>query len=81
LLREVSQQTGSRTEQISAELGALTKLCRQLFGRVEWPVDFRSSPDGASYQMDPEIAQWWRQAGDSSAEPPPVAASMRSRFD
>jgi hypothetical protein len=81
LLREVSQQTGSRTEQISAELGAMTKLCKQLFGRAEWPVDFRSSPDGASYQMDPEIAQWWRQAGDSSAEPPPVAASMRSRFD
>jgi len=76
LLREVSQQTGSRTEQISAELGAMTKLCRQLFGRVEWPVDFRSSPDGASYHMDPEIAHWWRQAGDSSAQPPPVAASM-----
>ena len=76
LLREVSQQTGSRTEQISAELGAMTKLCRQLFGRAEWPVDFHSSPDGASYQMDPEIAQWWRQAGDSSGQPPPVAASM-----
>jgi hypothetical protein len=76
LLREVSQQTGSRTEQISAELGAMTKLCKQLFGRVEWPVDFNSSPDGATYRMDPEIAQWWRQAGDSSAQPPPVAASM-----
>jgi hypothetical protein len=76
LLREVSQQTGSRTKQISAELGAMTKLCKQLFGRGEWPLDFRSSPNGASYQMDPEIAQWRRQAGDSSAQPLPVAASM-----
>jgi hypothetical protein len=76
LLREVSRQTGSRTEQISAELGAMTRLCKRLFGRAEWPVDFRSSPDRASYHMDPEIAQWWRQASDRNAQPPPVAASM-----
>jgi hypothetical protein len=54
----------------------MTRLCKRLFGRAEWPVDFRSSPDGASYHMDPEIAQWWRQASDRNAQPPPVAASM-----
>jgi hypothetical protein len=69
LLREVSERTGSRTEQISAELGAMTKLCKRLFGRDTWPVTVRSTPDGASYQMDPEIAQWWRQASDPDAQP------------
>jgi hypothetical protein len=69
LLREVSERTGSRSEQISAELGAMTKLCKRLFGRDAWPVTFRSTADGASYQMDPEIAQWWRQASDPDAEP------------
>jgi hypothetical protein len=69
LLREVSERTGSRSEQISAELGAMTKLCKRLFGRDAWPVTFRSTADGASYQMDPEIAQWWRQASDPDAQP------------
>jgi hypothetical protein len=69
LLREVSEQTGSRSEQISAELGAMTKLCKRLFGRDAWPVTFRSTADGASYQMDPEIAHWWRQASDPDAQP------------
>jgi TIR domain len=68
LLREVSERTGSRTEQISAELGAMTKLCKRLFGRDAWPVTVRSTADGASYQMDPEIAQWWRQASDPDAD-------------
>ena len=69
LLREVSERTGSRTEQISAELGAMTRLCKRLFGRDAWPVTFRSTADGASYQMDPGIAQWWRQASDPDDEP------------
>jgi hypothetical protein len=69
LLREVSERTGNRTEQISAELGAMTKLCKRLFGRDSWPVTVRSTADGASYQMDPEIAQWWRLASDPDAQP------------
>ena len=47
----------------------MTKLCKRLFGRDAWPVTFRSTADGASYQMDPEIAQWWRQASDPDAQP------------
>jgi hypothetical protein len=81
LLREVSEQTGSRTEQISAELGAMTKLCKRLFGRDVWPVTFRSTADGASYQMDPEIAQWWREASDPDTQPTttrPLATSTPS---
>jgi hypothetical protein len=69
LLREVSERTGSRSEQISAELGAMTKLCKRLFGRDAWPMTVRSTADGASYQLDPEIAQWWRQASDPDAQP------------
>jgi hypothetical protein len=65
---EVSERTGSRTEQISAELVAMTKLCKRLFGRDAWPVTVRSAADGASYQMDPEIAHWWRQASDPDAD-------------
>jgi hypothetical protein len=68
LLREVSKRIGIRTEQTSAELGAMTKLCKRLFGRDAWPVTFHSTADGASYQMDPEIAQWWRQASDPDAQ-------------
>jgi hypothetical protein len=94
LLRDVSQRTGYRTEQISAELGAMTRLCKRLFGRDTWPVTVRSSPDGASYQMDQEIAQWWQQAADpraettgSDAQPGPAppgprltTVELRSRF-
>src|SRR5512132_3220081 len=69
LLREVSERTGNRAKQISSELGAMTKLCKRLFGRDAWPVTVRSTADGASYQMDPEIAQWWRQASDPDAQP------------
>jgi hypothetical protein len=69
LLREVSERTGNRTKQISSELGAMTKLCKRLFGRDAWPVSVRSTADGASYQMDPEIAQWWRQASDPDTQP------------
>ena len=69
MLREVSEGTGNRTKQISSELGAMTKLCKRLFGRDAWPVTVRSTADGASYQMDPEIAQWWRQASDPDAQP------------
>jgi hypothetical protein len=81
LLREVSERTGSRTEQISAELGAMTKLCKRLFGRDAWPVTVRSTADGASYQMDAEIAQWWRQASDPDTQPTttrPLATSTSS---
>ena len=55
LLREVSE--------------AMTRLCKRLFGRDAWPVTFSSTADGASYQMDPEIAQWWQQASDPDAQP------------
>jgi hypothetical protein len=65
----VSERTGNRTKQISSELGAMTKLCKRLFGRDAWPVTVRSTADGASYQMDPEIAQWLRQASDPDAQP------------
>jgi hypothetical protein len=86
LLREVSERTGNRAKQISSELGAMTKLCKRLFGRDAWPVTVRSTADGASYQMDPEIAQWWRQASDPDADLSPafevvarVAADHRQR--
>ena len=64
----------------------MTKLCKRLFGRDAWPVTVRSTADGASYQMDPEIAQWWRQASDPDADLSPafevvarVAADHRQR--
>lgn len=61
-LSEVAERAGSRPTQISAELGAMTKLCKRLFGRDAWPMSVRSSPEGALYRMDPEVAEWWRQA-------------------
>ena len=73
-LSEVAEQTGSRPAQISAELGAMTRLCKRLFGRDAWPMSFRSSPKGALYRMDPEVADWWRQATTHAASAGPQAA-------
>ena len=75
-LLEMSQRTSSRTEQLSAELGAMTKLSKRLFGQDAWPMTVRSSPDGATYHMDPEIAEWWRQASDRAAQPVATAAQL-----
>ena len=65
-LSEVAERAGSRPTQISAELGAMTRLCKRLFGRDAWPMSVRSSPKGALYHMDPEVAEWWRQARQQS---------------
>jgi hypothetical protein len=72
-LSEVAERTGTRPTQISAELGALTKLCKRLFGRDAWPMRVRSSPKGALYHMDSEVAEWWREATARASSPGPPA--------
>jgi hypothetical protein len=80
-LSEVAERTGTRPTQISAELGAMTKLCKRLFGRDAWPMSVRSSPKGAIYHMDPEVAEWWRQATAHAAPPGPPAERVTMTRD
>jgi hypothetical protein len=61
-LQEVAKRTGIEDTQIRAELGAMTKLCKHLFGRKTWPISVRWTRGRANYSMKPELAVWWSQA-------------------
>lgn len=64
MLDEVAQQAGVEVTQIRAELGAMTKLCKRLFGRKTWPISVRWTPTGYGiYSMKREVAAWW-EPGD-----------------
>jgi len=54
--------TGLRSEQLRAELAALSKLTSRLFGRKTWPMVARQGMAGGStmaYRMPATIAEWW----------------------
>lgn len=61
-LAEISEATGISVPQLRAELGAMTKLCKKLFGgRKTWPFSVRWALGGvANYSMNETIAGWWR---------------------
>jgi hypothetical protein len=43
-----------------AQLGAMTKIVKNLFGRSTWPVSIRYNETGtAYYSMNETIARWW----------------------
>jgi hypothetical protein len=51
--------------QLRAELGALSKVSRRLFGRKIWPLSARQGWGGGDrmgYRMPVQIAAWWRDA-------------------
>lgn len=60
--REFAQQSGLEGQQLGAELGAVSKTSRRLFGRVTWPMTVRDTSDGMTYQMPLQIREWWLQA-------------------
>ena len=60
--REFVQESGLEGQQLSAELGAVSKTSRRLFGRVTWPMTPRDTSEGMTYQMPLQIAKWWLEA-------------------
>jgi ribosomal protein S27AE len=53
---------------LRAELGALSKACRRVFGRKVWPMSARQGWGEGSrmgYRMPELVAQWWLTATDS----------------
>ena len=59
----------------------MTRLCKRLFGRDAWPMSVRSSPRGALYHIDPEVAEWWRQATVHASPPGPPAERTTTTHD
>jgi hypothetical protein len=59
--RDAAEATGTPTNQLRAQVGALTKLSIKLFDARTWPmsVDFQAGGE-AVYSMDPRVAEWWR---------------------
>lgn len=60
--REFAEKTGLDGRQLSAELGAVSKLSRRHFGRVTWPMTVRDTSEGMTYQMPLQVARWWLHA-------------------
>jgi hypothetical protein len=63
-LQEIAERTGIEDTQIRAELGAMTKLSRQLYGRKTWPISVRWTRGRANYSMKPQLASWWSNPDD-----------------
>ena len=57
--RDFARHSGLDGQQLSAELGGVSKASRRLFGRVTWPMTARDSSEGMTYQMPLEVARWW----------------------
>jgi hypothetical protein len=62
--RDFLQKSSSSDTQVRAELGAISKVARKLFGKKVWPVRTRQGSDGVMRYFMPEgIAEWWTQGG------------------
>jgi hypothetical protein len=61
-LEQVAEECDTRDTQIRAELGAMTKMVKRMFGRKTWPVSVRWSGGVANYSMKPKVAEWWASA-------------------
>lgn len=62
--RDFLQQSSWTDTQVRAELGAISKVARKLFGDKVWPVRTRQGSDGVMrYFMPAGIAEWWKEEG------------------
>ena len=60
---EAAGKAGVEVKQLRAELGALSKITKRLFGTKTWPVSVKYGDAGdASYSMDQRLAKWWSEA-------------------
>jgi hypothetical protein len=59
-------EAGEEAKQLRAELGALSKITKRLFGVKTWPFAVKYGDMGeASYSMEPEVAKWWLRASET----------------
>ena len=77
-LDEIVRSTGLSKRQISADLGAMSKASRRLFGSVRWPFRALDSAIGMTYLMPAEIASWWLDEVDFWTDPT-IDELVRSR--
>lgn len=64
-IREVEEKSGRSQKEVSADLGALTKLLKKLFKSDLWPMRAVWGAGGTNcmyYVMDPEVARLWKEA-------------------
>jgi hypothetical protein len=74
-MTQVERETPSRTaREIAADLGALTKLCRKLFGRKSWPmraVEMWAKDENKwcmHYVMSSDVAKRWNSLSETPAD-------------
>jgi len=61
--QEAVEATGTEVRLLRAQVGALTKTTKRLFGLPTWPMSVRYGEAGdAIYSMLPRIAEWWIEA-------------------
>lgn len=72
-ITQVERETPSRTaREIAADLGALTKLCRKLFGRKSWPmraVEMWAKDENKwcmHYVMSSDVAERWKSLSEAA---------------
>jgi hypothetical protein len=65
--RDFLQRSEWTDTQVRAELGAISKVSRKLFGNKVWPVRTRQGSDGVMRYFMPEgIAEWWMRGGSGA---------------
>lgn len=65
--RDFLGQSSWTDTQVRAQLGAISKVARKLFGKKIWPVRTRQGSDGVMRYFMPEgIAQWWMTGGPAA---------------
>jgi hypothetical protein len=66
---EAVESAGTTEIQLRAELAALTKITKRVFGKKTWPISYRYGDGGvAIYSMDPVIGEWWINATEGSGD-------------
>ena len=66
---EVAMQTGVKEwgktyGHLRAQMGALSKLTKKLFGNKTWPMHIRYNEQGQAFYSMPElVGEWWLNAG------------------
>lgn len=48
-------------QQISSDLGAMSKAATRMFGKKRWPFRALDSNSGMTYLMQAKIAEWWTE--------------------
>lgn len=64
-IRAVETTSGRTQKEVSADLGALTKLLKKLFQSDVWPMRAEWAAGGENamyYVMDPEVARLWKKS-------------------